>query len=472
VHPPFFRRPSEPNSPPVSTPSRGPARTRVLTTLVVTAALALLAAPAPAAVSDTSPAVDGRTSTVTTTIRVSPDFFGIQDGSQQAYGRISFGSLRLWDAGVTWRNIETSPGVYNWHGLDTLVSAAQAHGVQVTLVLAMTPSFYADAATLPPTELSHYADYVRAVMNRYRSFNGQRGIAAYQVWNEGNVSSFWTGTPYQLAELTGIVHDVRDEVDPGATVVAPSFAMRLKYQSRWFAQYQAQQVDGSPVWRYYDANALSLYPMATYGDRAGGPEDAMALAGQARHLLAQAGAPSDTPLWGSEVNYGLVSGATPGDGAATPIPERRQVANVIRTYLLGAARGLSGIFWYRYDWKEISGGGTLGNTLLATPGAPDQPTAAGLALATTKTWLHGRLVGVDGHRPCARDGRGTFTCIVRYSGGVRRIYWNPLRRVDVRLRADATSRQTALGVTKALDRSRTTIRVGAQPVMVNSPSAA
>jgi hypothetical protein len=456
----------------VRTPSRTrpSAPIRLLTTLVVTAALALLAAPAPAAVS--SPTLASRASHVTQTIRVAPDFFGIHDGSQQSYGRIQFGSVRLWDAGVTWRNIETSPGVYNWHSLDTLVSAAQAHGVEVTLVLAMTPSFYADAATLPPTQLSHYADYVRAVMTRYRDFNGQRGIAAYQVWNEGNVSSFWTGTPYQLADLTRIVHDVRDEVDLGATVVAPSFAMRLTYEGRWFAQFQAQQVDGLPVWDYYDANSLSLYPMAMYGDRPGGPEDAMALADQARQLLARAGAPAGLPLWGSEVNYGLVSGAAPGEGAATPIPQRLQVANVIRTYLLGAAHGLSRVFWYRYDWRLIPGGGTLGNTLLATPDAPDQPTAAGQALATTEAWLNGRLVGLDGRPACAQDAKGTYTCVVRYSGGVRRIYWNPLHGVDVTVRADATYSQAASGATKTLGRSDPTIRVGAQPVMLDSPNAA
>jgi hypothetical protein len=448
-----------------------PFRARVLTPLVVAAAVALLAAPAPAAVAQPSPTADRQTSGVTQTIRVSPELFGIQDGSQQAYGRIAFGSVRLWDAGVSWQDVETSPGVYDWHGLDSLVSAAQAHGVQVTLVLATTPSFYGSAATLPPTELSHYADYVRAVMTRYRSFNGRRGIADYQVWNEGNVSASWTGTPYQLAELTRIVHDVRDEVDPAATVVAPSFAMRLKYESRWFAQYQAQRLDGHPVWRFYDANSLSLYPMAMYGDRSGGPEDAMALAGQARHLLAQAGAPADMPLWGSEVNYGLVSGAPPGKAAATPISQRQQVANVIRTYLLGAARGLSRVFWYRYDWNQIPGGGTLGNTLLATPGAPDQPTAAGRAMATTEAWLRGRLVGLGGHRPCAHDGKGTFACIVRYADGVRRIYWNPRHGIDVRVRADATTRQSASGETQVLSRSTTTIRVGPRPVMVDSPSA-
>ena len=46
---------------------------------------------------------------------------------------------------------------------------------EVTLVLAMTPSFYGPAPTLPPTDLTAYADYVRAVMTRYRDLNGAAG---------------------------------------------------------------------------------------------------------------------------------------------------------------------------------------------------------------------------------------------------------------------------------------------------------
>lgn len=404
-------------------------------------------------------------------IRVPPAYFGIHDGSQQAYGRIPFGSLRLWDAGVTWQAVETSPGVYDWDRLDSLVGAAQAHGVEVTLVLAMTPLFYRDAANLPPRRLSHFRDYVRAVMTRYRDFNGRRGIAAYQVWNEANVPTFWTGTPGQLASLTRIVHQVRAQVDPGATVVAPSFAMRLKGQTRWFAKYQAQQVAGKPVWRFYDANSLSLYPMATYGERAGGPEDAMVLLDSARHQLVQAGVPADMPVWASEINYGLVSGA-PGESPAAPIPVRGQVANVIRTYLLGAAHGLARMFWYRYDWNSLSpevGGGTLGNTLLATPGAPDEVTPAGHALDTVKGWLRGRLVGLHGQPPCATNKQGTYQCVVRYPSGVRRIYWNPVRRVRVPLANGATYLHTAVGSTRAVG-STSAIRVGYEPVMVQSPS--
>jgi hypothetical protein len=447
-------------------------RARALTTLVVAGVLASLAAPAPAATSHTAPSAHARATSPSPSVRVPREFFGMHDASQQAYGRMPFGSLRLWDAFVTWKDIETSPGVYDWTRLDSLVAGAQARGVQVTLVLAMTPSFYSDAESLPPRLLSHYRDYVRAVMTRYRDFNGQRGIAAYQVWNEGNVRTFWTGTPYELAQLTRVVHTVRDQVDPTATVVAPSFAMRLASERRWFSRYQLQRVDGKPVSHFYDVNAVSLYPMPTYGGRTGGPEDAMALLGGVRHRLTAAHVPDSKGLWATEINYGVQTG-TPGHLSADPISERRQVANVIRTYLLGAARGLSRVFWYRYDWgrlPESEGGGTLGNTLLSTPGSPDQITPAGQAVATAAGWLKGRLTGSKGKRPCAQDKKGTYTCVVRYAGGVRRIYWNPQHGARVPLPPNADFRQTSDGTVAAMGRRANTLRVGYRPVMVSSPS--
>jgi hypothetical protein len=397
------------------------------------------------------------------TVRTPRAFFGIHDGSLRAYDTLDYGSLRLWDVGVTWREIETSPGVYDWSRLDALVSAAQQHGVEVTLVLAMTPSFYGPASTLPPTELTAYGDYVRAVMARYRDFNGRRGIAAYEVWNEGNVPTFWTGTPAQLARLTTIVWHARQQVDPGATVVGPSFALRLADQRRWLSDYTSQRVEGRPVWRYYDATGLSLYPRATYGDRIGGPEDAMALLTKARKRLAAAGAPADQPIWGTEVNYGVTSDAS----AATPISAQRQVANVIRTYLLGAAQGLQRMFWYRYDWGLVPGG-TLGNTLLATPGSPGEITPAGQAVATAEDWLKGRLVGRHGQAPCHRDAAGTFTCVVRHAGGVRTILWNPRHRVRVPMPRGAADVQNARGVTSRIDGRQSTLAVSYLPVMVNS----
>jgi hypothetical protein len=404
----------------------------------------------------------------TRSVRVSDQFFGIHDGSGLAYGRVGFGSIRLWDAYVTWSDIETSPGVYDWQRLDTLVRAAQEHDTRVMLVLAMTPTFYAPARSLPPDDLRHYRDYVRAVMTRYRSFEGRRGIVDYQVWNEGNVKTFWTGTPRQLAQLTRIVHQVRNQVDPGATVVAPSFAARLDSQRRWLSRYVSERVHGRPVWHYYDVNALSLYPMATYGDRSGGPEDAVGLLRDVRRRFSRADVPGSMPLWATEINYGLPSGAPPGHLAAAPISQSRQAANVTRTYLLAAAAGIGRVYWYRYDWNELpasAGGGTLGNTLLSEAGDHSVVTPAGDALTTVERWLRGRLVGIDGRRPCARDSRGTYTCVVRHRGGTRTILWNPVRRVNVDVAGQVVRDEK--GRARAVTRT-STVKVGYRPVVVHA----
>jgi hypothetical protein len=397
--------------------------------------------------------------------RVPRTFFGLHDGSGQAYQHLDFGSLRLWDAGVTWSQLETSQGVFSWNRLDSLVAAAQAHHVQVTLVLGMTPSFYADAPSEAPRSRSAFTRYVSAVMNRYRSFHGQRGIAAYQVWNEGNISHFWTGTPQQLAQLTGVVKRTRDSVDPGATVVAPSFAVRLPYQRAWMREYQRQHVNGHPVWKDYDVNALSLYPKARYGERAGGPESAMRLLGRARHQMDRIGVPRSKKVWATEINYGVTGGGL-ADGAATPISERRQVANVLRTYLLGASRGLTRVFWYRYDWGRTPTGGTLGNTLLSDASDYSRVSAAGLALRTAERWLSGRLVATPGKRPCARDRRGTYHCVVRFNGVVRSIYWNPHREVRVQIPRRSSTRVLGRGV--ARHSARHTVRVGFEPMVVRT----
>ena len=61
-------------------------------------------------------------------------------------------------------------------------------------------------------------------------------------------------------------------------------------------------------------------------------------------------------------------------------------------------------------------GGTLGNTLLATPGSYGEITPAGDAVVTAEGWMKGRLVGRHGQAPCHQDAKGTFTCVVKHAG--------------------------------------------------------
>jgi len=423
-------------------------RTAALIALVVS--LALVAGTSPASAGD---------------VRVRHTLYGVHDGSLSSFSSVHEGSIRLWDAGVQWQDIETARGHYNWTRLDQLVTAAQAAHTEVTFVIAMTPRFYASSPTRPPRTIAPFKAFVRAVMDRYRVFNGARGIAAYQVWNEANISSFWTGTPTQMARLVRAVNQVRHRVDPRATVVAPPMTMRLGYQAAWMKQFYAVRLGGTPVWRYVDTLALNLYPLPTYGRRAGTPEDSMVLLAQARKSLRQDHVPRSKPIWNTEVNYGLQSGKHGGQPARR-ITATLQASYVVRTYLLNAAHGIKRVFWYRYDMSRVLGGGPLGNTVLSNPSDPTQVTAAGHAFVRAQRWMHGRLLGSKGHAPCPKDRHGTYHCVVRDGSGTRRIYWNPFRTATVTLARGAHHRENVLGGVSSV-RPRETLRVGRAPVMVS-----
>ena len=235
-------------------------------------------------------------------------FFGVHDNDPTSWPAVSPGSVRLWDAGVTWREIETSPGVYNFAKLDAQVRAANARGAEVTLVLGMTPDFYAPAGggrTSNPVDPASFTNYVRAVVTRYSPANwgGVRGIAAYQVWNEANVTSFWTGTPLQMAQLTKATWNAVKSVDKGALVVGPAFAARIAEQIRGIQRFAFARVDGVAAWRFTDVISLNLYPLDKYGTTVGTPEKSMELLKKARTILGFGGLPELIEL-GADADHG------------------------------------------------------------------------------------------------------------------------------------------------------------------------
>ncbi len=397
-------------------------------------------------------------------VRIAHTLFGVHDATLLSHSTIHDGAIRLWDVGVQWRDIEKSRGVYDFTRLDQIVTSAQAAHEDVTMVLAMTPSFYASTPTDPPGSMRHFQDYVSAVMHRYRSFHGQRGISSYQVWNEANIGTFWTGTMLQMAKLSKIVHAVGNRVDPKATIVSPPMVTRLAYQLDWLKKFYGMKLNGTPVWKFYDALGFSLYPLPTYQGHPAGPEDSMRLLREVKSRLRKDHVPATTPIWNTEVNYGLQTGSLGGTHAAV-ISNAKQASYIARTYLLNAAAGVKRVYWYRYDMGILGSGGTIGNTLLSQPNDPSVVTPAGRAFALVQKWMHGTLEGSGTRAPCAKDGHGTYTCVVKDSSGTRRIYWNPNHRATVRLAASARHAQGILGaISKVKGGSK--LAVDAKPVMV------
>lgn len=404
-------------------------------------------------------------------VRVDPRLFGVHDRFLTSLSHRSTRSIRLWDAGTDWPTIHPTRTTWNWAPLDTAVRKAHQNGTSVTLVIGLSPSYAAARSTDAP-DLGLYRAYLTAVMKRYRPQHWHyRGIAAYQVWNEANISTFWTGTNVQLARLTKAAYDVRNKVDRGAQIIAPAMVTRLKFEQKVISAFYATRVPSThkPVWKYVDAISLNLYPTGTiplaHGrTRTSTPEDSMVLLKTVRGLLAKDRVPSSIPIWNTEVNYGMGSG-TP----AAPISPARQVANVMRTYLLNAARGVKRVDWYAYDMGAMPGGGTLGNTLLTDPTdrTAGRLTPAGVAFTRIQRWMHGTLIGTATKPPCNTDRHGTYTCTIAYAHGVGRVYWNPFKRATVRLPHSARTKVNEFGASsKAKGGARLTVTY--RPVLVKS----
>lgn len=379
--------------------------------------------------------------------RVNKRLFGMTDGDPVTWPDAKIGALRLWDSGVTWREIETRPGVFDFSRLDAQISAARSHGARPLLVLGMTPQFhakrrnvdgvYGKGSTSPP-KLWAWKRYVAKVAKRYK------GTVDYQVWNEANVAEFWRGSPRAMANLTKVTSKVVGRHDKWGKIVSPALATRLTGQRSWLRKFFAQRTGGRPVAGWVDIVSLNLYPLPKQG-----PEASMRLLAASRTMLARLGVRKQ--IWNTEINYGLQTG---GGGTAKNISRRKEAALVGRTYVLNAANNVKRVFWYSWGMQDLA------NTQLTYRNGSLTP--AGVGYSVVRDWLvRGRILG------CARSGNGTYTCTVRYSRGVKRIYWNPSRRVTVRTATSATHVTTMSGDRTKI-RGGKSIRVKFSPVMVRS----
>ena len=354
------------------------------------------------------------------------------------------GSLRAWDAGVTWREIEVAPGSYDFSRLDAMVDAAEQHDSDVLLVLGQTPafhaldptaeSFYGEGASSAP-KLSAWTSYVRKIAERYAG----RPVVL-QVWNEANVDGFWSGTQQEMADLTKAAYDVVQEVQPRPTLVAPAFVTRLTGQRAWIDKFYATSVEGTPVADFVDVVSLQLYP-----DAEGTPETSMELLEALRTVLAAHDV--QKPIWNTEINYGLTG------LEVKPASTQQQQSNVVRTYVLNAANGIERVYWYGWDQQSIV------DTLLVEP---DQVTLtpAGKAYRTAHRWLIGATVS-----DCTEGEDGTWTCTVDRPEGTSHVYWNAEATSTVPVPDGATQSQV-VGKAAQPVQAGSSIEVGLLPVLV------
>lgn len=119
-----------------------------------------------------------------------------------------------------WSAIESERGRYDWSYPDRIVTQAEARGMQVLALLTYTPNWARPPDTTshaPPRQVGDFAGFARAAAARY----APRGVHSWEIWNEPNISDFWSPRPDVDAygALFLAAADAIRDVDGDATVI-------------------------------------------------------------------------------------------------------------------------------------------------------------------------------------------------------------------------------------------------------------
>jgi len=387
---------------------------------------------------------------------IARDFFGMHVHRADIWPSVAFGSRRLWDSYVSWRDLEPSRGQWQFNALDGMVAEAERRRVSVLLTLGSTPAWassrpkevcaYGRGCAAEPVRLEDWENYVRTVVSRYRG-----RIEAYELWNEVHFTElenpydsagkayFYSGSCANMVEMGRIAYRVIKEIDPNAKLTSPSFHI----QGDWIKKLRLYLRSGGNA--YTDAISFHFY--------ASSPEDSLRSIFAVRAAMQEYGV-SDKPLWNTETGFVVRNEAEPETKTgASP----RDVAGLIaRSFLLNAAAGVDRFYWYAWD------DGVFG--LAANRG--QIPTEAALGYAAAEDWLTGALV-----RACGHWSDGLWLC--QLEKGEKRLWvvWSVQASIDWHPPDEwRVSRYSPLlaDQPRAIDNGGSKIPVGPTPVLVES----
>jgi len=171
---------------------------------------------------------------VQTPILIPSDFFGmhfhrIYNNTTAWPTDLRPARVRGHDAGIRWQEIQPSnPGSYDWGRVDTWLSKVESMGAIPVFTVFGTPAWASsrpaevsaygiNGLAAEPTNMSDLANFVTAVANRY----GTR-IPFYEVWNEPNLTGFYTGTRAKLCDMVKTVSQAVKAVTPTVKVICPA----------------------------------------------------------------------------------------------------------------------------------------------------------------------------------------------------------------------------------------------------------
>jgi hypothetical protein len=319
----------------------------------------------------------------------------------------SVGAVRLWDARVTWKELEPLDNDYRWEPLRAAIDNAVALGAgEILYTMGNTPSWAASDPRSPglygPGTNSHprsnalYTDFVTDLLREFPQ------ITAVQVWNEANLVDFYNGTPAQMAKLTKDAAAAIKSVRPSVKVVAASTTVRPGGPTQKFGKAYGAAMKRAKAWRSVDVVSSHFYPPAKEG-----PNTRVRYIRTMKSWYRKYGA-GRKPMWDTEVNYGDLRPNRPKVTYTGATAE----TYVARTYIDSMRYGVQRVFWYVWD----------ANVLGTDMTRDGQITAGGQAFLEIRSWMSGKTwLG-------CRVKASVTTCRVAGAGGVESIVYAAKRK--------------------------------------------
>jgi arabinogalactan endo-1,4-beta-galactosidase len=279
------------------------------------------------------------------------------DGERQAVlDKLKAAGISWVRIDVAWSGVESSGKGARSAGylqtIDRCVDLSRERGLNVLIMFWHTPSWAngGRGAHAPPTNVGDYEDMAKWMAARYKG-----RVQAWQIWNEPNSTTFWTGTTTEYVNLLKAGYRGFKAGDAGGTVVlgGPSFN-----DDAWIRDVYSRGAKDS-------FDVVSTHPYQGFGDAA--PESAddgnkwwFTHTPAVRKVMTDYG-DADAQIWFTEFGWSAHDNATiPSDhNWARGVTEAVQADYAVRAIQYARKNWpyVGPMFWYKErSWTPASSG--------------------------------------------------------------------------------------------------------------------
>ncbi len=304
--------------------------------------------------------------------------------------------VRFWDIGIHWNQMETNTNTFVWTKFDASTNVVWTNNpaTQIIYTLGQTPAWAALTTNTPtakngpgassePRDMNDWSNYVQTVALRYKGL-----IRLYEVWNETDSQSYYTGAISNMVTMAQIARSVLTNIDPGIKILGPNITLGGLGFLEQFIQAGGPLPDIVTFHDYTESR-----PESSLGEIVG-----------LRDMLAHYPQWSALPIWCTE-------------GAALTNDNPQANAGIIsRAWLFWWTQNVQNWCWYTWDK-----GASAGYVPLSINPPSETPDAGGVAYSNTASWLVSAQM-----TDLTIDTNGTWIATLQRLGFTSaHVLWNP-----------------------------------------------